>query len=128
MSTDYEIKVKQLPPEDGGGFLAWVPDLPGCMSDGDTYRGGRKRQDRDRRMDCRGRKAEPRCAGAHPQAGGALITPPTTGTAAAPNTSARKTTVSKIRHRPGALDLSLALPTLIQHKSSVHRGFIRARA
>ena len=36
MSSDYEIKVKQLAPEDGGGFFAWVPDLPGCMSDGDT--------------------------------------------------------------------------------------------
>jgi predicted RNase H-like HicB family nuclease len=22
--------------EDGGGFLATVPDLPGCMSDGET--------------------------------------------------------------------------------------------
>ena len=22
--------------EDGGGYLAVVPDLPGCMSDGDT--------------------------------------------------------------------------------------------
>jgi antitoxin HicB len=36
MSSDYEIKVKQLAPEDGGGFFAWVPDLPGCMSDGNT--------------------------------------------------------------------------------------------
>jgi antitoxin HicB len=36
MSSDYEIRVKALPPEDGGGYLAWVPDLPGCMSDGDT--------------------------------------------------------------------------------------------
>jgi antitoxin HicB len=36
MSSDYEIKVKQLAPEDGGGFFAWVPDFPGCMSDGDT--------------------------------------------------------------------------------------------
>ena len=36
MSSDYEIKAKQLPPEDGGGYLAWVPDLPGCMSDDET--------------------------------------------------------------------------------------------
>ena len=36
MSSDYEINAKQLPPEDGGGYLAWVPDLPGCLSDGDT--------------------------------------------------------------------------------------------
>lgn len=36
MSKDYEIKVKQLPADEGGGFLAWVPDLPGCASDGRT--------------------------------------------------------------------------------------------
>ena len=36
MNSNYEISVKPLPPEDGGGFLAWVPDLPGCMSDGST--------------------------------------------------------------------------------------------
>jgi antitoxin HicB len=36
MSSDYDIQVKALPPEDGGGYLAWVPDLPGCMSDGET--------------------------------------------------------------------------------------------
>ena len=36
MSNSYEIRVKTLPPEEGGGFLAWVPDLPGCMSDGRT--------------------------------------------------------------------------------------------
>jgi len=36
MSANYEIRVKTLPPEDGGGFLAWVPDLPGCASDGST--------------------------------------------------------------------------------------------
>jgi antitoxin HicB len=35
-SRNYEIQVKPLPPEDGGGFLAWVPDLPGCASDGRT--------------------------------------------------------------------------------------------
>lgn len=33
---DYRIEVKALAAEEGGGFLAWVPDLPGCMSDGDT--------------------------------------------------------------------------------------------
>jgi predicted RNase H-like HicB family nuclease len=36
MSSNYEIRVKPLPPDEGGGFLAWVPDLPGCMSDGHT--------------------------------------------------------------------------------------------
>jgi hypothetical protein len=34
--SSYEIRVKPLPPDEGGGFLAWVPDLPGCMSDGRT--------------------------------------------------------------------------------------------
>jgi antitoxin HicB len=33
---EYSIIIEPLPPEDGGGFLATVPDLPGCMSDGDT--------------------------------------------------------------------------------------------
>lgn len=32
----YSIIIEPLLPEDGGGFLARVPDLPGCMSDGDT--------------------------------------------------------------------------------------------
>lgn len=33
---DYPIVIEPLSGEDGGGFLATVPDLPGCMSDGDT--------------------------------------------------------------------------------------------
>ncbi|MBP1843853.1 putative RNase H-like HicB family nuclease [Rhizobium petrolearium] len=32
----YAVLVSPLSPEDGGGFLATVPDLPGCMSDGET--------------------------------------------------------------------------------------------
>ena len=32
----YPIIVQPLTVEDGGGFVATVPDLPGCMSDGDT--------------------------------------------------------------------------------------------
>ena len=34
--TDYPVVIEPLPDEDGGGFVASVPDLPGCMSDGDT--------------------------------------------------------------------------------------------
>lgn len=34
--TEYAIVVEPLDPSDGGGFLATVPDLPGCISDGDT--------------------------------------------------------------------------------------------
>lgn len=34
--ADYSVVVERLPDEDGGGFVAYVPDLPGCMSDGDT--------------------------------------------------------------------------------------------
>ena len=30
----YPVLIAPLPPNDGGGFLALVPDLPGCMSDG----------------------------------------------------------------------------------------------
>lgn len=33
---DYPVLIEALPPEDGGGHLATVPDLPGCMSDGET--------------------------------------------------------------------------------------------
>jgi hypothetical protein len=32
MDTSYQIMVRALPPEDGGGYLAWVPDLPGWMA------------------------------------------------------------------------------------------------
>ncbi|CDN53133.1 Hypothetical protein RG1141_CH07730 [Neorhizobium galegae bv. officinalis bv. officinalis str. HAMBI 1141] len=32
----YPVLVSPLSAEDGGGFLATVPDLPGCMSDGET--------------------------------------------------------------------------------------------
>ncbi|MEA3051802.1 MAG: antitoxin HicB [Sphingomonadales bacterium] len=28
--------IEPLSDEDGGGFLATVPELPGCMSDGET--------------------------------------------------------------------------------------------
>jgi len=35
-SLEYPVVIAPLPLEDGGGFLATVPDLPGCMSDGDT--------------------------------------------------------------------------------------------
>lgn len=32
----YAVLISPLPLADGGGFLATVPDLPGCMSDGET--------------------------------------------------------------------------------------------
>lgn len=33
---DYRVHIHPLSKEDGGGFLATAPDLPGCMSDGAT--------------------------------------------------------------------------------------------
>ena len=33
---DYPVLIEPLEDADGGGFLATVPDLPGCMSDGAT--------------------------------------------------------------------------------------------
>jgi antitoxin HicB len=33
---DYPVLIEPLSEEDGGGFVALVPDLPGCMSDGET--------------------------------------------------------------------------------------------
>jgi len=35
-ARDYEIHIRPLSEEDGGGYLATVPELPGCMSDGET--------------------------------------------------------------------------------------------
>ena len=32
----YAVIVEPLPVDEGGGFLATVPDLPGCASDGAT--------------------------------------------------------------------------------------------
>ena len=32
----YSVLVEPLTPDEGGGYAATVPDLPGCMSDGDT--------------------------------------------------------------------------------------------
>jgi antitoxin HicB len=33
---EYPVVIEPLADEDGGGFVATVPDLPGCMSDGPT--------------------------------------------------------------------------------------------
>ncbi|WP_375402078.1 type II toxin-antitoxin system HicB family antitoxin [uncultured Sphingomonas sp.] len=33
---DYEIDIRPLTLEDGGGFVATAPELPGCRSDGET--------------------------------------------------------------------------------------------
>ncbi len=32
----YAVLVEPLPDAEGGGFVASVPDLPGCMSDAET--------------------------------------------------------------------------------------------
>jgi antitoxin HicB len=32
----YAHMISPLPPEEGGGFLLTIPDLPGCLSDGET--------------------------------------------------------------------------------------------
>jgi antitoxin HicB len=32
----YPVIISPLSEKDGGGFLATVPDLPGCISDGET--------------------------------------------------------------------------------------------
>lgn len=34
--SDYAVIIRPIPAEGGGGFGALVPDLPGCMSDGET--------------------------------------------------------------------------------------------
>lgn len=37
--TDYAVSIRPLLPADGGGYIALVRDLPGCMSDGETPEG-----------------------------------------------------------------------------------------
>jgi antitoxin HicB len=36
IAASYPVLISPLEEEDGGGFVATVPDLPGCMSDGAT--------------------------------------------------------------------------------------------
>jgi len=36
MKLEYAVRIERLADSDGGGYLATVPDLPGCMSDGET--------------------------------------------------------------------------------------------
>ncbi len=36
MTLEYAIRIERLADSDGGGYLATVTDLPGCMSDGAT--------------------------------------------------------------------------------------------
>jgi antitoxin HicB len=36
MKLEYAVRIERLAENDGGGYLAIVPDLPGCMSDGAT--------------------------------------------------------------------------------------------
>jgi antitoxin HicB len=36
MSLEYAVRIERLADSDGGGYLATVPDLRGCMSDGET--------------------------------------------------------------------------------------------
>jgi len=33
---DFPVIIEPLAEDEGGGFVAIVPDLPGCMSDGET--------------------------------------------------------------------------------------------
>lgn len=32
----YSVIVRPLTPEEGGGYLAYFPDIPGCFADGET--------------------------------------------------------------------------------------------
>ena len=33
---DYAINITPIPEEEGGGYLVTLPDLPGCIADGET--------------------------------------------------------------------------------------------
>ena len=36
LNLNYDIKIRQLVEDEGGGWFAEIPLLPGCMSDGET--------------------------------------------------------------------------------------------
>ncbi|MGD9867430.1 MAG: type II toxin-antitoxin system HicB family antitoxin [Hyphomicrobiales bacterium] len=36
MKLEYSVRIERLAESEGGGYVAIVPDLPGCMSDGET--------------------------------------------------------------------------------------------
>jgi len=36
LNLNYEIKIRKLSEEEGGGWFAEIPLLPGCISDGET--------------------------------------------------------------------------------------------
>jgi predicted RNase H-like HicB family nuclease len=36
VKLEYAVHIERLAASDGGGYLAIVPDLPGCLSDGET--------------------------------------------------------------------------------------------
>jgi antitoxin HicB len=36
MKLEYSIRIERPADGDGGGYFAIVPDLPGCISDGET--------------------------------------------------------------------------------------------
>jgi len=36
LKLNYEILIRRLEEEEGGGWLATIPDLPGCVSDGES--------------------------------------------------------------------------------------------
>ena len=36
MKLEYAVRIDRLADSIGGGYTATVPDLPGCMSDGET--------------------------------------------------------------------------------------------
>ncbi|NPV42705.1 MAG: toxin-antitoxin system HicB family antitoxin [Firmicutes bacterium] len=36
LSLEYPFKIEVIPKEEGGGYFITYPDLPGCMSDGET--------------------------------------------------------------------------------------------
>ncbi|MEA2883445.1 MAG: antitoxin HicB [Bradyrhizobium sp.] len=36
VKLEYAVRIDRLADSDGGGYLATVPELPGCMSDGRT--------------------------------------------------------------------------------------------
>jgi len=65
--TDYRFTIRPLSAEEGGGYLIEFPDLPGCLSDGDTIEqaianGGEAKRDWIAAMQQAGRPVPPPAA------------------------------------------------------------------
>ena len=46
MSLNYPVEISVIPEDEGGGYFACIPLLPGCMTDGETFEEAYKNADK----------------------------------------------------------------------------------